>query len=97
MRRPDRRPRHSADGPSGAAQIIAPAERGIVLSMVRFGLKDGQKSQSTSTANSRIVAELFSVKRGLIQEVHAVLFNVPDTLPPHRPADHGPGRGGAGW
>jgi hypothetical protein len=45
----------------------------------------------------RIVAELFSVKRGLIQEVHAVLFNVPDTLPPQWPADHGPGRGGAGW
>jgi hypothetical protein len=76
---------------------VVDEERGIVLSMVRFGLKDGQKSQSTSTANSRIVAEFFSVKRGLIQEVHAVLFNVPDTLPPQWPADYGPGRGGAGW
>ena len=61
------------------------------------GLEDGQKSQIVATANSRIVAEYFSVKRGLIQEVHAVLFNVPDTLPPQWPADHGSGRGGAGW
>jgi hypothetical protein len=76
---------------------VVDEERGIVLSMVRFGLKDGQKSQSTATSNSRIVAEFFSVKRGLIQEVHAVLFNVPDTLPTQWPADYGPGRGGAGW
>jgi hypothetical protein len=75
---------------------VVDEERGIVLSMVRF-LKDGQKSQSTATSNSRIVAEFFSVKRGLIQEVHAVLFNVPDTLPTQWPADYGPGRGGAGW
>lgn len=76
---------------------VVDEERGIVLSMVRFGLKDGQQSQSTATANSRIVAEFFSVKRGLIQDVHAVLFNVPDTLPTQWPADYGPGRGGAGW
>lgn len=76
---------------------VVDEERGIVLSMVRFGLKDGQQSQSTATANSRIVAEFFSVKRGLIQDVHAVLFNVPDTMPTQWPADHGPGRGGAGW
>ncbi len=76
---------------------VVDEERGIVLSMVRFGLKDGEKSQNVATANSRIVAEWFSVKRGLIQEVHAVLFNVPDTLPPQWPADFGPGRGGTGW
>jgi hypothetical protein len=76
---------------------VVDEERGIVLSMVRFGLKDGQKSQATATANSRIVAEFFTVKRGLIQEVHAVLFNVPDTLPTQWPAEYGPGRGGAGW
>jgi hypothetical protein len=76
---------------------VVDEERGIVLSMVRFGLKDGLKSQSTATTNSRIVAEFFSVKRGLIQEVQAVLFNVPDSLPTQWPADYGPGRGGAGW
>jgi hypothetical protein len=36
---------------------VVDEERGIVLSMVRFGLEDGQKSQSTATASSRIVAE----------------------------------------
>jgi len=76
---------------------VVDEERGIVLSMVRFGLKDGQKSQATATANSRIVAEFFAVKRGLIQEVQAVLFNVPDNLSSQWPADYGPGRGGAGW
>jgi hypothetical protein len=76
---------------------VVDEERGIVLSMVRFGLKDGPRSPNAVTANSRIVAEFFTVKRGLIQEVHAVLFNVPDTLPTIWPADYGPGRGGAGW
>lgn len=76
---------------------VVDEERGIVLSMVRFGLKDGQKSQATATANSRIVAEFFTVKRGMIQEVQAVLFNVPDSLPTQWPAEYGPGRGGEGW
>ena len=76
---------------------VVDEERGIVLSLVRFGLKDGQKSQAAATANSRIVAEFFTVKRGMIQEVQAVLFNVPDSLPTQWPAEYGPGRGGAGW
>ena len=62
---------------------VVDEERGIVLSMVRFGLKDGRQSQSTATANSRIVAEFFAVKRGLIQEVQAVLF---DGIFPRHPA-----------
>jgi hypothetical protein len=53
--------------------------------------------QSAATTNSRIVAEWFTVKKGMIQEVHAVLFNVPDDLSPVWEADYGPGRGGAGW
>jgi len=76
---------------------VVDEERGIVMSMVRFGLKDGMESQSAATTNSRIVAEWFTVKKGMIQEVHAVLFNVPDDLPPAWEADYGPGRGGAGW
>ena len=76
---------------------VVDEERGIVMSMLRFGLKDGARSQATATANSRIVAEWFAVKHGLIQEVHAVLFNVPDTMPTAWPAEYGPGRGGAGW
>ncbi len=76
---------------------VVDEERGIVLSMVRFGLKDGTRSQSTSTANSRIVGEFFAMKRGWIHEVHAVLFNVPDTMETFWPGDYGPPRGGAGW
>ena len=73
---------------------VVDTERGIVLSIVRFGLKDGAKSQSAATSNDRLVAEFFAVKKGQIQEVHAVLFNLPDAQPTGWPPDYGPGRGG---
>ena len=73
---------------------VVDTERGIVLSIVRFGLKDGLKSQSTATANDRLVAEFFAVKNGMIQEIHAVLFNLPDAQPTGWPPEYGPGRGG---
>ena len=56
---------------------VVDEERGIVLSIVRFGIKGGATSQSTVTANDRLVAEFFAVKRGYIQEIQAVLFNLP--------------------
>jgi len=74
---------------------VVDTERGIVLSIVRFGIKDGFKSQSTATANDRLVAEFFAVKNGQIQEVHAVLFNLPDAQPTGWPPEYGPGRGGS--
>jgi len=73
---------------------VVDTERGIVLSIVRFGIKDGLKSQSTATTNDRLVAEFFAVKNGQIQEVHAVLFNLPDAQPTGWPPEYGPGRGG---
>jgi hypothetical protein len=73
---------------------VVDTERGIVLSIVRFGLKDGAKSQSTATTNDRLVAEFFAVKNGQIQEVHAVLFNLPDAQPTGWEAQYGPHRGG---
>ncbi len=76
---------------------VVDEERGIVLSMVRFGLKDGAQSKSTATADSRIVGEFFAIKHGFIQEISAVLFNVPDTAPTGWEPDYGPARGGAGW
>ncbi|HTR00035.1 MAG TPA: hypothetical protein VMH83_08590 [Candidatus Acidoferrum sp.] len=76
---------------------VVDEERGIVLSMVRFGLKDGMKSQSVATSSSRVVGEFFAIKRGWIHEVHAVLFNVPETLPTFWPGEYSPPRGGAGW
>jgi hypothetical protein len=74
---------------------VVDTERGIVLSIVRFGLKDGMKSQSTATSNDRLVAEFFAVKNGWIQEIHAVLFNLPDAQPTGWAPEFGPGRGGS--
>jgi hypothetical protein len=73
---------------------VVDPERGIVLSVLRFGLKDGAASQSTATSNDRLVAEFFAIKSGMIQEIHAVLFNLPDSEPTGWPADYGPPRGG---
>jgi hypothetical protein len=73
---------------------VVDTERGIVLSIVRFGLKDGMKSESAATTNDRLVAEFFAVKSGKIQEVHAVLFNLPDAKPTGWDPQFGPGRGG---
>jgi hypothetical protein len=73
---------------------VVDEERGIVLSVVRFGLKDGLESQSAVTSNDRLVGEFFQVKNGMIQEVHAVLFNLPDEVPSVWKAEYGPGRGG---
>ena len=72
---------------------VVDEERGIVLSIVRFGIKGGAASQSTVTANDRLVAEFFAVKRGQIQEIQAVLFNRPDAKATGWPPDTGPGRG----
>lgn len=76
---------------------VVDEERGIVLSIVRFGLKDGMESQSAATANSRLVGEFFAVKNGIIHEIHAVLFNVPESDTSVWAPDYGPDRGGAGW
>ena len=73
---------------------VVDTERGIVLSIVRFGLKDGLKSQSTATTNDRLVGEFFAVKNGQIQEIHAVLFNLPDAQPTGWEPQYGPHRGG---
>lgn len=72
---------------------VVDEERGVVLSIVRFGIKGGAKSQSAATANDRLVAEFFAIKSGYIQEIQAVLFNLPDAKPTGWPAWYGPGRG----
>ncbi len=71
---------------------VVDEERGIVLSIVRFGMKAGAKSQSVATSNDRLVAEFFAVKAGHIQDIQAVLFNLPDAKPSGWPADDGPSR-----
>ena len=72
---------------------VVDEERGIVLCMVRFGLKAGAKSQNVATSNDRLVAEFFAIQSGQIKEVQAVLFNLPDAKPTGWPThDDGPGR-----
>lgn len=71
---------------------VVDTERGIVLSIVRFGTKDGMRTDTSP--NDRLVAEFFAVKSGAIQEVHAVLFNLPDAEPTGWDPDYGPRRGG---
>jgi hypothetical protein len=72
---------------------VVDEERGVVLSIVRFGLKGGAKSQSTATANDRLVAEFFAIKNGFIQEIQAVLFNLPDAKSTGWVPDYGPSAG----
>jgi len=72
---------------------VVDEERGMVLSIVRFGLKGGAQSQSVATSNDRLVAEFFAVKAGWIQEIQAVLFNLPDAKPTGWAPDYGPARG----
>ena len=73
---------------------VVDEERGIVLSILRFGMKEGMKSQSAATANDRLVAEFFAIKSGMIQEITAVLVNMPDSEPTGWEPWYGPGRGG---
>jgi hypothetical protein len=47
----------------------------------------------TACRRRRLVAEFFAVKRGYIQEIQAVLFNLPDAQPTGWPPDTAPGRG----
>ena len=72
---------------------VVDEERGVVLSIVRFGLKAGAQGQSVATSNDRLVGEFFAIKAGYIQEIQAVLFNLPDDKPTNWPAEYGPGRG----
>ena len=73
---------------------VVDEERGIVLVMVRFGLKAGAKSQSAATSNDRLVGEFFAIKNGYISHIQAVLVNLKDEVPTGWPNDdYGPGKG----
>ena len=75
---------------------VVDEERGIVLTILRFGLKAGAKSQSGATAADRLVGEFFAVQNGWIREINAVLFNMPDAMPTGWPTtDYGPGKASA--
>jgi hypothetical protein len=74
---------------------VVDEERGIVLTILRFGKIDGVQNASSVTAYDRIVGEFFSVKSGKIQEVQAVLVNRQDAQPTGWDTKwYGPGPGG---
>jgi hypothetical protein len=60
---------------------VVDEERGIVLTILRFGKVDGAQNASSVTAFDRIVGEFFTVKSGKIQEIQAVLVNRKDAEP----------------
>ena len=59
---------------------VVDEERGVVLSIVRFGIKAGLKSRSESTSHDRLVAEFFAIRSGLIKEIQAVIVNRPENM-----------------
>ncbi|MFO7286667.1 MAG: hypothetical protein LOD94_00060 [Gammaproteobacteria bacterium] len=75
---------------------VVDEERGIVLTILRFGRLDGPiENASPVTAFDRIVAEFFTIKSGKIQEVQAILVNRDDAEPTGWDTLwYGPGRGG---
>jgi hypothetical protein len=73
---------------------VVDEERGIVLSIVRFGMKDGPQDMPAGPRSDRLVAEFFAVKNGNISEINAVLVNLDDAEPTGWEPDYGPGRGG---
>ncbi|MEO6078330.1 MAG: hypothetical protein ABIQ86_00920 [Steroidobacteraceae bacterium] len=74
---------------------VVDEERGIVLTVLRFGKVDGVQNAASVTQIDRIVGEFFSVKSGKIQEVQAVLVNRQDAKPTGWDTKwYGPGQGG---
>jgi hypothetical protein len=61
---------------------VVDVERGVALSIVRFGYKEGVKLPNMSTANqSPLVAEFFCIHAGKIQEIQVVMTTMPTTAP----------------
>jgi hypothetical protein len=78
----------------GRRYAVVDEERGIVLCILRFGLKAGAKSQSVATSNDRLVGEFFAIQNGFITHIQAVLVNMKDEVPTGWPTtDYGPDKG----
>jgi hypothetical protein len=76
-------------------QAVIDEERGIVLTILRFGKVDGVQNAASVTAFDRLVGEFFTVKSGKIQEIQAVLVNLNDKEPTGWNTQwFGPGPGG---
>lgn len=78
----------------GRRYAVVDEERGIVLCILRFGMKAGAKSQSAATSNDRLVGEFFAIQNGFITHIQAVLVNIKDEVPTGWPTtDYGPDKG----
>ncbi|MDQ2639382.1 MAG: hypothetical protein M3Y79_02200 [Pseudomonadota bacterium] len=73
---------------------VVDEEYGVVLSFARFGLKTGFTPQRPAQAATRLVAEFFAVRKGIIHDVQAVMVNRDEALPSAWTPDYGPTRGG---
>jgi hypothetical protein len=73
---------------------VVDEERGVVMSVARFGMKAGVKPARPAQAAERLVAEFFAVRKGIIHDIQAVMVNRDEKLPSAWPPDHGPTRGG---
>lgn len=70
-------------------------ERGIVLTLLRFGKVDGAQNAASVASIDRLVGEFFTVKSGKIQEIQAVMLDRSDAEPMGWDTPwFGPGRGG---
>jgi hypothetical protein len=73
---------------------VVDEEYGVVMSVSRFGLKTGAKPNRPAQAATRLVAELFAVRKGQIFDIQAVMVNRDENLPSAWAPDYGPTRGG---
>jgi hypothetical protein len=73
---------------------VVDEEYGVVMSIARFGLKEGFKPNRPAQAATRLVAEFFAVRKGQIWDIQAVMVNRDEKLPSAWTPDYGPTRGG---
>src|SRR5690606_12182071 len=73
---------------------VVDEEYGVVMSFARFGMKAGVKPQTPAQGSTRLVAEFFAVRKGIIHDIQAVMVNRDEALPSAWQPDYGPTRGG---
>lgn len=62
-------------------------ERGIIVSLARFGSQKEDRSKNPEAGPAPYVAEFFAVTRGLIREIHVVIAGVKPSVPTPWPMD----------
>jgi hypothetical protein len=60
---------------------VVDTERGVVLSIVRFGRRDGMTTPNVAADQAPLVAEFFAVHAGRIQEIQVVMTTLPIKTP----------------